>query len=73
MNGKMAKMLRRIGREDSKSKAAFNALNADTKGVLRNNVDNYKQVIEARLEAASVSTNEINEKEVDNKDYSNDI
>ncbi len=47
MNGKMAKMLRRIQREDSNSKRQFNAMNAETKGTLRKNIEDLEKQVKA--------------------------
>ena len=35
MNGKMAKMLRKMGKDDKASKRMFNSFDANTKGALR--------------------------------------
>jgi len=42
MNGKMAKMLRKMGKDSKANKRMFNSFGAVLKGKLRNAVDNYK-------------------------------
>lgn len=55
MNGKQAKMLRKLGRDDNKSKALFYAMDAKTKGELRKSVgemveyNKAMQVVSANL------------------------
>lgn len=41
MNGKQAKLLRKMNRADKKSKGLFNAMDATTKGSLRKSVNEY--------------------------------
>jgi hypothetical protein len=42
MNGKMAKMLRKMGKDSKANKRMFNSFSAVVKGKLRNAVDNFK-------------------------------
>lgn len=52
MNGKQAKLLRKLGRADSKSKRLFNAMDHKTKGTIRSSVNDY--ITHAKMiEAAS--------------------
>lgn len=52
MNGKQAKLLRKMNRADKKSKRLFNAMDHNTKGALRSSVNEYIAYSKA-IEAAS--------------------
>jgi hypothetical protein len=52
MNGKQAKLLRKMSRADKKSKRLFNAMDHSTKGSLRKSVNDYISYVKA-IEAAS--------------------
>lgn len=52
MNGKQAKLLRKMNRADKKSKRLFNAMDHQTKGALRASVNDYIAYAKA-IEAAS--------------------
>lgn len=52
MNGKQAKLLRKMNRADKKSKRLFNAMDHSTKGSLRKSVNDYIAYAKA-IETAS--------------------
>ncbi len=52
MNGKQAKLLRKMNRADKKSKRLFNVMDNSTKGSLRKSVNDYIAYAKA-IEAAS--------------------
>lgn len=58
MNGKQAKLLRKLGRDDKASKRAFHTMDHVTKGTLRTNVTAALAAQEAQTEQQTQEVSE---------------